>query len=95
MSGYESHEKTVVCDCGSMEHIIRFMWWNGTDPQDSVIYVHYFLQNNGFFERVVNAIKYIFGFKSKYGHFGEVLINIDKAEKLSDFLNEFINTKTQ
>lgn len=89
----DKHDKVVVCDCEDMEHIIRFTWWGGDDISDRFIYVHYFLQHDRLLKRIVNAVKYVCGFKSRYGHFGEVLINVEDVQELRYLFDEFVEDK--
>ena len=41
----------------------------------------------GFFKRLINGIKYIFGHRSKYGDFQEIIINPDDADRLQDVVD--------
>jgi hypothetical protein len=37
-----------------------------------------------FFRRLVYAVKYVFGYRSKYGAFAEIVLSPREAKKLSD-----------
>ena len=82
-------ERQVIdCACHSDEHILLF---SKNDEEDyKCVYLSYHLQNDYWYKRIWKGIKYIFGFKSKYGNFGEVIIdksNIDKFEEIVNFIN--------
>jgi hypothetical protein len=81
-------EHKLNCDCLEIEHSMFFTIDDDTDLE--CMYVNTFLAEHGFFLRVINAIKYIFGYKCKFGHFEETVVSISEAKKLRDFLNEFI-----
>lgn len=73
----------VICSCLSSEHTLRFMY----DKEDKEIYTEVYLnQHNNVFKRIIIAIKYIFGYTSKYGHFDCTLMSAEEAKKLSFFL---------
>ena len=84
----------LECDCSSAEHVIRYSFDPDAklnDPTDDYIYTTTFLnQYRSFWKRIWIAIKYIFGYKCKYGHFDCAMINKNEATSLRDFLNEFI-----
>lgn len=56
----------IECDCHSDEHVLRFAY----DPVDHDVYLSVFLNHwEPWYKRVWNAVRYVFGYKSKYGHF--------------------------
>lgn len=79
-------ERTYVeCSCYSDEHVLRFTY----DPDDKEIYTSVFLNDwEPWYKRVWKAVKYVFGYKSKYGHFDCTLIRGDEARKLRDLCNK-------
>jgi hypothetical protein len=80
-------EENFSCSCYSDEHELRF----GYDPDENDIFVSVFLPDVPFFERVVNAIKYVFGYKCKYGHFECFLLrNVNDAKRLRLMLDDYI-----
>lgn len=82
------HDEFFVCDCHSIEHIIHFQYRDNDDT--NLIYVAYHLQSDSLWERIKTAIKHILGHRSKYGDFGELLLNEDDAKRLAEFLTAFI-----
>lgn len=85
------NDEIFVCDCNALEHIIRFQYWDSKyDNEENIIYVAYHLQSDSLWERIKTAIKHILGHRSKYGDFGELLLNEDDAKRLAKFLTTFI-----
>jgi hypothetical protein len=73
------------CICAHDEHTIRFT----LDKEDKEIYTSVFLANRNFFKRIILGIKYIFGGKSRYGHFGHWVLAKEDADMLEKMLKEF------
>lgn len=65
-------EKIVIdCACGSSNHMIVGEY----DSEVNCVYLSIHLQNYPIHARIWQAIKYIFGYKSKYGDFDEIVID--------------------
>jgi len=76
------------CECGSDEHTLRFT----LDKKDKEIYTSIFLNNyDNIFKRIFRAIKYIFGYKCKYGHWDCWIMRENDVQKLLDMLNDYSN----
>jgi hypothetical protein len=77
--------EVVLCDCSSTEHQIIII-----KDIDEVIgreaYVQIHLSKLSFFKRLIYAIKYIFGYKCRYGCFEEFIISRDNVDKLEDLV---------
>ena len=69
-----------TCRCGSLEH----MFVVSADDQDLFLEIH--LAPAPFFERVLHAIRHVFGYRSKWGDFDEVLLEPEQALLLGDQL---------
>lgn len=77
------------CQCESDEHTLRFTL--DKEYPEPEIYVSIFLdQYHTWYERVWVAIKYIFGYKCKYGHFNTWSMKPEDATKLRDMCNDFL-----
>ena len=79
----------ILCECQCSEHQILFQY--DDDPDWENLYISYHLQNYGFWNRLIKGIRYIFGFKSRYGNFGELVLEaddttIEKFEHIVDAL---------
>lgn len=77
-------ELRTVCACGSPEH--QFSLW--IDEGDLVLLVH--LAQHRFIDRIWTAIKYVFGYRSKYGDWDETFITVDDAKKIVTFIGGYI-----
>lgn len=87
-------ERNVIyCECGSPEHQFIFTY----DPEDDsfpfTLSPHLTTYHNVFM-RLWYALKYVFGYKSKFGAFDEVIVSKEDATKLRNVLNEYINDKS-
>ena len=76
----------IECNCSSEEHVLRFI----VDKEEDAVYVHHFLANGPWYKRIMPGIKYIFGKKSKYGHFDETVLDREQAHRLIKILADFI-----
>jgi hypothetical protein len=73
------------CICHSPEHTLRFVL--DLDTDDPIIYTEIFLnQYRPWYKRIWVAIKYIFGYKCKYGHWDSWELKIEDAKRLAQML---------
>jgi hypothetical protein len=81
------NDNLFICNCGSVEHqfIVRL------DDEWDFVYVSIHLSPHPLHKRLINAIKYIFGHRSKYGDFDEIILNEDDTKKLVNLLSTKIN----
>jgi hypothetical protein len=70
------------CDCESCDHLFQFI----DDGEDMWIEVQ-LNPTHSFFKRVILAIKYIFGYYTKFGHWDCTLIDKQTRAELADFLS--------
>ena len=87
-------KKTYLeCDCWSLDHVMRLSYF---EDEPDTLYVETHLRSYGFFRRVWHAIKYVFGYRSRYGDFDEYLWNVETMAKIRDELNKVLiaNGKT-
>lgn len=73
-------QELVLCDCGNTEHQLIFRAFAGDD--DPWVYATIYLCKLPFWKRLVNGVKYIFGHRSKYGDFDEIILTPDHYEQL-------------
>lgn len=81
----------VQCTCGSTEHLVVFQKFDkNIDPSDEdAFYISVQLRQwRPFWKRFLCAIKYIFGYQSRYGHWDCVSVSREEAENLRKFLYE-------
>lgn len=82
-----SHE-LFVCECNNTEHQLIFSHFEDDEARKVYVSVHLTPEWN-IWKRIKMAIKYIFGYKCRYGHFDEFIFNPNDAERLQkvvDFL---------
>lgn len=76
------------CQCHSDEHVLRLTLSLDDDP---VIYSSVFLGSYPWgWRRIWTGIKYIFGYKCKYGHWGCFQLKPDDALRLQGMLIKLI-----
>lgn len=74
-----------ICSCENIEHQMIFSYFE--DEFGGDVYVQIHLVPCSFLKRIKNAIKYIFGYRSKYGDFDEFIFKKDDANKLQEVVN--------
>lgn len=80
-------DEHIICACYNIEHSIFFSTIEGDDD----VYMSIHLAPLPFFRRFVNGIRYIFGYRSKYGDFDEIIItkkDAGKVEKVVRWLKQ-------
>lgn len=85
--GDEHHKEYFECICDSSEHVFRLAWF---DDEPDEVYVDTPLINGSFWHRLTAGVRYIFGHKSRYGHFDEFVLNPQRVRTMRDSLNKFL-----
>lgn len=81
-----NQEEILICKCHSPEHQIIFRRID--DDDDKEVYMEILLNPEWkWWKRVREAVKYIFGHKSDYGMFDEVILKREDADKLQNIVN--------
>ena len=82
--------KYFECVCLTPEHTISFSCWDddgdGDGGKELSVQV-WLLSSRTFWGRLLHAIRYIYGYKSRYGPFEETLVGDEQLEALTSFLN--------
>ena len=78
------------CECESPEHLLRFSYFD--DDKDRM-YVEVHLTTHNFWRRIITGVKYIFGYRSVYGEFGETVLEKDKVQQLRDCCDKFLQVE--
>jgi hypothetical protein len=60
------------------------------DDEFRWVYVELHMSSVSFFRRIWLAVMYIFGYKCRYGHFGEFVWTKKQVREVRDTLNEFL-----
>lgn len=90
MKEFKTTTELFICQCGDPSH--QFIITTDNDPniRGAFVSVHLNREHN-IFKRIWNAFKYVFGKRSIYGDFDEIVINPEDAgrlQKIVDFLKE-------
>lgn len=83
-------QEFLICECSNVEHQIEFKYFEEADIKEVYMSIH-LSQSHGFWSRLKYAIKYLFGYKSRYGAFDEFIFRREDADKLQsivDFLKK-------
>jgi len=81
--------QVLICECNSLEHQIIF--WYDKDEKELYCEPHLSSYNN-FFKRLILGIKYIFGYKSKFGNWDETIFKPEELNKLYKHLKDNYET---
>lgn len=76
----------IICKCESPEHQIIFSYFLDNDIDREVYMTIHLRPESNIFKRVWIALKYIFGYRSKYGDFDSMIIGQRDAYKLVKIL---------
>jgi len=82
---------TLYCACSSNEHQISLESDECEGVKDLYLAFH-LAQAKPWYRRIVNAIKYVFGYRCKYGDFDEFLFTIETATVVKNYLDEYLGT---
>lgn len=89
----DKFQDLMVCNCSSVEHqlIFRGDEFEVGGVKYHWVFMHTHLSSFNFWRRLWYGLKYIFGYKCKYGHFDEVILTKDHVESfknITKFLEE-------
>lgn len=85
-------EKTFTCECGLPEHQFSFSYYPEDLEEDPFMYLQvHMVPEPRLLHRIWYAIKYVFGFRTKYGEYDEVLIGEEEAVNLLGLTAEFLH----
>lgn len=73
----------LECSCSTPEHTVRFA------KDEDFLYMTFFLDGGPWHRRLWNAVRYLFGYKCRYGHFDEVVLGREEVERLVGILRKF------
>lgn len=89
----ENKEYIVQCSCGSPEHLIQVSWFLPNEKYCTEdyeeLYIHYSLLKARVWKRIWYAIKYVFGYQSRFGGYGEMVLYKQDVDKLIEVLQEY------
>jgi hypothetical protein len=78
--------KIIICSCNSLEH--QMMLWHDKEDNEIILYteIHLITYHN-FFKRLWYGIRYVFGYKSRFGAWDEFIFDDENYRKLKEFIN--------
>lgn len=86
----KEQRETLICQCHSVEHQISFSWIEDKELEGEV-YMEIHFAKLSFWDRLKHRVKYIFGYRCRYGDFDEVTLkknDVHKLEKVVEFLKK-------
>jgi hypothetical protein len=76
------------CVCKSADHTIRFVYFEEDKGEDAEIYLEVQLAHaKKWYQRVWKALKYIFGYECRYGHWDVWLLDPKDVDRLISMLD--------
>jgi len=77
------------CQCGSAEHTLRFSLetWEDEDVSGEICVQVHLRQHYKWYQRIYMAIRYIFGYQSKYGMYDCTLLQQEEYARLRELLD--------
>lgn len=84
-------QQLFVCDCGDVSHQFIVSWYPDDEDWNDLLYVQVHLnQSCNFWKRLWYGIKYVLGYKCRFGAFDEILLDKNSAARLRNSLDEFV-----
>ncbi len=84
--------EVLICECFSPDHqwllTVTEEHNGGVGGQTMTGYIHPHLVKKSFWYRLKYGIKYIFGRKSRYGAWDEIIVTKQNVKVLEDFVNK-------
>lgn len=82
------------CQCYSDEHTLKMVL--DADPEYPELFTSIYLNDyRGFFKRLWVGIKYIFGYKCKYGHWDCFCLRQDDADRMIELIQKYKEAYTK
>ena len=79
----------VNCECMTMYHAVRLSYWRGEDDGELIIDVP--VVPHSLLKRMWVAIRYALGMARGLWFYEEVLVDLDGARGMRDFIDQFIS----
>jgi len=81
-----------VCNCEDISHqlVVSSPKQVEVEVEKEIIFSFHLNPERTFFERIKEAVKYIFGKRSNYGAFDTVMLSLPKMKSLKDILEKEI-----
>lgn len=76
----------IICECFTPEHQIIFFYDEESNELTARIHLKTY---KNVFKRLYTAIRYVFGYKSRFGEWDNFIVNPNDAEKLIGILQQY------
>ena len=90
---FDEHAISVTCACHSAEHNLQLAYYDDADDWELFASVH--LVSRGLLSRIWTAIRYVFGYRCRYGEWEELLIGTRDAREVIEFLQAYLDKRKQ
>lgn len=82
------------CKCYSQEHLLRFEYYidDLENRQEDGIHVSVLLSAPGFWNRLWSAIRFVFGYECRYGHWDGIHLRKQDGERLRTMIDHWLNS---
>lgn len=78
------------CMCFSDEHMVKFIYFDSGELSEMPeLILSTYLETGNIFSRIWGAIKYIIGYKSKYGDFSSSWFDPENCDRLIGLLEKY------
>jgi hypothetical protein len=88
-----SNDHLLRCSCYDPEHIAILTYFEPKENGDFLYLSIHLCDYQNIFQRIWAGLKYIFGYKSKYGEYDELVLSDEAARSLIEYLTKFIDDK--
>jgi hypothetical protein len=87
----KSKTHLLLCGCSTPEHQLIFRYDPDDEPVEKALYISVHLGYwENFWRRWIMAVKYLFGYKSRYGEFDEIIVTVEEAKRLIAYLYGYV-----
>ena len=84
-------KKYIDCTCEDISHTLRYKFFDDeTEECLHLLYIDVYLDRTKWYKRIWRGLKYIFGHRSIYGDFTEIIYDMEKVKELKTFLDAYI-----
>jgi len=89
IEGVEKHY--CECACSSTDHTIKLCLFGANKDDEPELYMEVQLpQRRSWYQRVWVAVKYIFGYQCRYGHWDTFSFDVESAKEMKDVLKNYL-----
>jgi phage-related protein len=79
----EAKPEIFICECHTVEHQLVFR--HDPDEKYYALYIDvHLITYNNIFKRMWVSLKYIFGYKCRYGHWDEFIVKREDAQRMKE-----------